>query len=337
MARTIVSAAKPHPGMQLLSKEEWRRYLLELHRPSWPAVFHWLAMAVVYLALTGLAIWLTYTGRYWALIPLWLVLAHIMHGHLIAFHECAHRTLAPVSWLNDVIGQLIGNLSFMSISLYRAAHHLHHAYLATEKDDELWPFTIPGTPRWFRCAIAAIELTMGLFYTPVLFLRSYFRPGSLITSRRVRRRIAAELVLVLAFWIAVLTAVHYFGLWKYFLTSYLVPSWLAGNIQSLRKYVEHVGMFGNGATTATRTVYHQGWLGKLIDFTWFNIPLHGVHHRFASLPQDRVAAAFPLVYSDDESLRHVYPSYTAAFLDLLPHLKDPRTGGQWLKPQRAAA
>ncbi len=332
-AERIVGVSKS----AFFSKAEWRRYLLELHRPSWPAVLHWLAMAGVFLVLTGLAGWFTYRGQYWLLIPVWLALAHVMHGHLIAFHECAHRTLAPVAWLNDLIGQLIGTLSFMSISLYRAAHHLHHAYLATEKDDELWPFTIPGTPRWFRCAIAAVELTMGLFYTPVLFLRSYLRRGSLITAQRVRRRIAAELVLVALFWTVALVAVHYLGVWTYFLTCYLVPSWLAGNIQSLRKYIEHVGMFANGPTSATRTVYHRGWFGRLIDFTWFNIPLHGVHHRFAALPQDKVRHMFPLVYGDDQSRRYVYPSYTAAFLDLLPHLLDPKTGGQWTRTQRAAA
>ena len=66
----------------------------------------------------------------------------------------------------------------MSFSLYRAAHQLHHAYLATERDVELWPFVIPGTPRWIRILAAVIELSFGLFFTPFLFVRTFIRAGS---------------------------------------------------------------------------------------------------------------------------------------------------------------
>ena len=45
---------------------------------------------------------------------------------------------------------LDGIFSLMSFSLYRAAHQLHHAYLASERDEELWPFVRPEMPRASR-------------------------------------------------------------------------------------------------------------------------------------------------------------------------------------------
>src|SRR4051794_38232284 len=87
-----------------------------------------------------IVLWFLTVNAWWVVVPLVLVLAHLMHGHLIAFHEAAHGSLCPSPRLNDAVGLLLGVLSFMSLSLYRAAHHTHHSYLATERDEELWPF-----------------------------------------------------------------------------------------------------------------------------------------------------------------------------------------------------
>ena len=58
-----------------------------------------------------------------------------------------HGSLCPIPWFNDFLGLHVSLFNLMSLSLYRAAHHSHHAYLATERDEELWPFVVPGTPR----------------------------------------------------------------------------------------------------------------------------------------------------------------------------------------------
>ena len=41
--------------------------------------------------------------------------------------------------LNEIDGLIIGTMSLISFSLYRAAHQLHHAYLASERDDANLP------------------------------------------------------------------------------------------------------------------------------------------------------------------------------------------------------
>jgi fatty acid desaturase len=317
----------------------FREQLRELHRPHWSGTWTWLGFFAAFLAGEALLLATLSGGWSWpwqlalaaVLVP---ALAHLMHAHLIAFHEAAHGSLCPAARLNDGLGLFIGSLSFMSLSLYRAAHHTHHTHLASERDEELWPFVLPGTPRWARRLAAFAELTVGLAWTPLLFLRAFFRPGTVIRDRGLRRRIGVELVLLAGAWAAVLTAVAWWDLWPFFLVMYLLPALLAGNMQSLRKYIEHLGLTAATASAATRSVSPAGWTGRLLAFSLFNEPYHGLHHKYARLPQGalpRLAAAHAPAAEEPPP----YPSYRRALADMLRTLGDPRVGGQWLRPPTA--
>ena len=124
-----------------------------------------------------------------------------MHGMLIGFHEASHGLLRKTRRLNEIDGIIIGIFSLMSFSLYRAAHQLHHAYLATERDVELWPFVIPGTPRWARVLSAVLELGCGLLFTPFVFMRTFLRTDSPIRNKKLRRRIWTEFGLTVGVWV----------------------------------------------------------------------------------------------------------------------------------------
>src|SRR5438046_6224491 len=232
--------------------------LLEMHEPRWSSTGVWLLFLAVFLLCSGLLFWSLAAGAWWFAVPLVLILAHIMHGHLIAFHEAAHGSLCPNPRLNDALGMFIGMFSFMSLSLYRAAHHSHHSYLGTERDAELWPFVVPDKPRWFRCLAAVSELILGLVYTPLLFLRALIRPGSVIRNRNRRRRIWMEIGFIAFVWLVVLLVVAFTNAWNYLLVMYLIPASLAGCMQSLRKYIEHMGMTGSTVLSSTRSIVDPG-------------------------------------------------------------------------------
>ncbi len=119
-----------------------------------------------------------------------------MHGMLIALHEASHGLLRKNRLLNEIDGVLIAAFGFMSFSLYRVVHQSHHAHLANEKDEELWPFVRPALSRPARILAAALELTVGFLYTPFLFIRAFLRAGSSIRKKTLRRRIWAEFSLV---------------------------------------------------------------------------------------------------------------------------------------------
>jgi fatty acid desaturase len=285
---------------------------------------------VISLALTEAALWTAVSlGWVWLALPLVLVTAHFMHGMSIGFHEASHGLLRKSRRLNEFDGVIIGVFSFMSFSLYRAMHQTHHMHLATERDIELWPFVLPKAPRWARCCAALLELTLGLFYSPFLFLRNFVGRAPVVRSRKVRRRIWAELVLTVVVWAVFIAAVAFFGVWKYFLWMYLAPAIIAANLQNWRKYVEHVGLTGNTANSATRSIVPKSWLGRVFAYTLLHEPYHGVHHQNAGLPHTVlprfVSVLAPKIPGDVPP----FMSYRQALPDLFRGLANPRVGSQW--------
>jgi fatty acid desaturase len=303
---------------------------IEFYAPPWlrRAVF---PVLVLLFLITQVSLGFTvYHANYWLAVPLVLVSSHLMHSMLIGFHEASHGLLRKSRILNEIDGIIIGTLGLMSFSLYRAAHQLHHAYLASERDDELWPFVHPKMPRGVRVLAAVLELTMGLLFTPFLFARTFLRHGSPIRNKQLRRRIWMEYVVMAIIWTAILTVLAVFDAWKYFLWLHLIPAWLAANMQSLRKYVEHVGLTGSTVNSSTRSIVAEGWVATFINFTLLHEPYHGVHHWRAGLPHlelpQHAAALEPCV----EEERPPFRSFGAALHDLVINLGDPRVGAQWL-------
>lgn len=296
---------------------------------------HWVSRAafpvvlLVFVAnqvLLGVSV---YRGWYWAAVLLALSASHLMHGLIIGLHEASHGLLRKSRRLNEIDGLLLGGFSLMSFSLYRAAHQSHHAHLATERDEELWPFVIPSIPRWRRILAAFLELNLGYLYTPFLFFRAFLRPGSPIRKADLRRRIWTEIVIMALGWIAVLSVMAWLDLWKYFLWLYLAPAVLAGNLQSWRKYIEHVGMAGNSANGATRSIVAEGLMGRFVSFSLLHEPYHGVHHRYSGIPHAELPAhASELQPRTPEELAP-FPSYLHALVHLGRNLPDPRVGSQW--------
>lgn len=265
----------------------------------------------------------------WWAVPLVLLAAHLMHGAAVGFHEATHGLLRKNRRFNEFDGVLLGVFSFTSFSLYRAAHQTHHAHFATERDEELWPFVFTKAPRWGRMLVAFFELSCGLVYTPLLFLRSFLRAGSPIRSQKVRRRIWAELALMVVVWTGIIAAVSCWQVWHYFGWMYLAPAFVAGNLQSWRKYVEHVGLTGSTVNSATRHIVAEGWTGRLVAFTLLHEPYHGVHHLHVGMPHAELPCHVAELLPATPDERAPFPSYRHAMMDVLRSLGDPRVGAQW--------
>lgn len=304
--------------------------LIDSPEPNWisRSAFQIVIILFILSELALLAV-LRNSASLWLALPLMLVVSHLMHGAAVGLHEASHGLLRRNRRFNEFDGLLIGLMSFMSFSLYRAAHQSHHAHFATERDEELWPFVMTNTPRWARILAALLELCFGLLYLPFLFLRTFLRPGSPIRNKKVRRRIWAELLMIVVVWSAVLTAVACFHVWTYFLWMYLLPSFVAGNLQSWRKYIEHVGLTGNTVNSATRSIVAKGWPGRLFAFSLLHEPFHGVHHLHMALPHPELPRHASELAAQTPEEMDPFPNYRCAMLHLLRALSDPRVGAQW--------
>jgi fatty acid desaturase len=301
----------------------------EMHEPHWVlrGAFQLLVFGLVFSeAILAAAV---YRSWIWLAIPLVLVISHLMHGLLIGLHEAAHGLLRKNRRFNEFDGVVIGTLSLMSFSLYRVVHQTHHAYLTTERDYEFWPLSNTSTPRWKRCLAAFFELNFGLFHGPFIFLRAFLCSSTPVRSTRVRRRIWGEFALSIVVWTLVLWAVAAFGLWKYFIWMYFVPAFVAANLQSWRKYIEHVGMTGDTVNGSTRSIVAKSWLGRLVAFTLLHEPFHGVHHQRAGLPHAFLPQHVDKLQPTKPGERMPYPGYRYALMDVVRCLANPRVGPQW--------
>jgi fatty acid desaturase len=303
--------------------------------PSDHTPVHWVNRAAFPIIVLGLVlsqagiIFSVQQGWYWLAVLLVLLASHFMHGTLVGFHEASHSNLRKSRFLNDLDGVLIGTLSFMSFTLYRVAHQTHHMYLATERDEELWPFVKTDSPRWFRRWIAFVELNVGLIFTPYLFARMFLKKDSFIKNKRVRRRIWMEFALIALVNLLILAFVAWMDAWTLFLWSYVAPAIIAGNLQSWRKYIEHVGLSGHTARSATRSIIADTWTGRLISVTLLHEPFHGVHHLRSGLRHTELPVNAPLLQPVDHGDVPPFPNYRSAILDLLRNLRDPRSGSHW--------
>jgi fatty acid desaturase len=314
---------------KLMNATPPQEILAEPHEPHWISRAAFQLLVIIFAlnqAALGTAV---YLGSIWLAVPLMLIASHLMHGLLIGLHEAAHGLLRKNRRWNEVDGIIVAAMSFMSFSLYRAAHQSHHAHLSTERDEELWPFVIPGTPRWARVLAAILELSLGVLYTPFLFMRAFLRAGSPIRNKKLRRRIWTEFALAAIVWLCILAAVTWWGVWKYFLWMYLAPAYLAASMQSLRKYIEHVGLTGSTVNSSTRSIIPKGPLGWLVAFTLLHEPYHGVHHRHAGLPHAELPQRAAELEPERPDEISPFPSYRHAFMHLFRSLADPRVGAQW--------
>jgi fatty acid desaturase len=308
-----------------------QQILHRLHRKNPRPCLELAACGVLFIALMACSLVAWKHGWWPVTFACWLLQAHIGHTSLLAFHQASHYTLHPNRWLNELQGVLLGSVILTPLSAYRWVHNQHHLHLGTPRDTELWPFVDPRTPRWQRLLAAAGELLFGFFYTPVIFLR-----GVLVARQMPRakaRRLVHEYAFCAALWTAVVIAVIHFGVMTEFVIGYLIPALLAGNLQSLRKFTEHMGLLGHDVASTTRTVIDASLPGRLLSASMLHIDLHGPHHRHAKIPHHHLPEATPITYEEelrDPASANVFASYFAAISAMVRTLADPRVGAQWL-------
>ena len=303
-----------------------RDRLRQLHVPARPLVGHLLA-GVVHLGLivACIAAWL---GGWWPVsVVLWLSIAWMDHAALSRLHESAHHMLTRSPVVNELFGIMIGTFALTPLSVYRYVHTQHHAHLGREKDPEFWPYNLPAAPRWLRLSYAWLELLFGWIFTPLLYSLRTARAWPALSTIR-RRRLWLEWILLVTCWVVFLLVIDATGTWEWFIVGHLVPTWSAGSVQTIRKFTEHLGRFGESVYDMTRTVVYTRVVGKAASRTQLHVEHHGTHHRWPKIPYHKLPDATPLAYDGQEQGR-IYSSHWAAIRDMLPHLLNPRVGPQW--------
>lgn len=309
-----------------------REDIARLHEfDHWPASWMW-PLILASLAL-GAAAGFADEDCWPLLLIIWPALAAVNFILVLAFHDASHGRIHPVHWMNEGYGHLLGSIMLTPLSVYRYAHARHHAQLGRPGDPELWPFNSPTVSRPLRVLAAFLEIVFGAVYTPLLFLRSVL-VGQL--TRRERWLIFQGYMMCVAFWAATIAIVTYLGMWQLLTVSLIIPMFLAGMMQTLNKFEQHLGLHGQTVLGLTRTVVDRDKFGEMISAAMLYNDYHGTHHRYAKIPYYHLPHATPYTLAGSTEPCPVYPSVVSATVDMLRCLADPKVGPQWLPHEKGA-
>jgi fatty acid desaturase len=251
-----------------------------------------------------------------------------------SFHEAAHQTLFRSPSVNLWVGRVLGMMIGIPYTAYRETHRRHHAYLNTTGDYELWPYSDPRRSLTFRRAFVWFDLLGGVVTAPYIYSRIYWTRDRRL-SPEVRRAITFEYLLMAIVWSfavgALVFAARQTGFqWSDFQFVWLLPLVLSPMVNTVRKFVEHLGMTSTDPLLGTRTVAFGNPLTALLCYFNFDIAVHGPHHRFPRAQHYELAPRLTEYQSaHPESKAPVFRSYLAAVWNPLPCLwRKPATGSR---------
>ena len=292
----------------------------------WPAL--WMGSLIVASLSFGAAAVAAAANCWELLVVIWPAVGVIDFILVLAFHDASHGRLHPMHWVNEAYGHFMGTIMLTPLSAYRYAHARHHAQLARPGDPELWPFNSPNYSRPFRMMAAFLEIVFGFVYTPVLFLRAVI-VGEL--KSRERRLVIRGYAACICFWAIMIAVVSYFDWWMLLFVSLVVPMMLAGMLQTLNKFEQHLGLHGQTVLGLTRTVVDKHGASEIVSAAMLYNDYHGTHHRYAKIPYYHLPQATPYALASARESCPVFPSIVSATVDMLYCLANPKVGPQWIE------
>lgn len=266
------------------------------------------------------ALTLQWPNGSWAVQLTWIAIAaYASFCWTSCFHEAAHQTLCGSRRLSIWIGRGVGTMIFVPYNIYRESHIRHHAYLNKPADWELWPYSDPNSPIWFRRMFCWLEIPFGAFTSPIAYGRLFFHKKSPLTNAMVRSTIRREYCVMFIIWSLVIGFVAYTSAWRAFLVAWVIPHMIAGVFQTFRKFTEHLGMQSYDPLLGARTVIGTNLMTRLFTFLNFDIFVHGPHHRHPRYRHEQLCHKMAEYQQQNPQTRYpVFKTYWRALLDTLP-------------------
>lgn len=267
----------------------------------------------------------------WAIavqVGLTIATAYALFCWTSVFHETVHHTYCKSKRRNIWVGRVIGAVIGAPYTTYRETHIRHHAYLNKPVDWELWPYSDPTKPLWFRRLFVWFDLACGFASAPLVYGRIFFHKNSPLTSPAIRATVRKEYLACVMLWGTVIGLTAWYGAWLFFLKVWGIPHFLAGVMQTGRKLTEHLGMASYDPLQGTRTVIGKNFWSRWCTFVNFDIFIHGPHHRHPRISHDQLAGKMQDYVAHNPDVHYpIYGSYWRATWSMLPCLfKNPGVG-----------
>jgi fatty acid desaturase len=260
--RTELAAAVPRDVVRDLHRRQPARHL---------------AVAARQFLLLGLATWALVRFAHPAVwIPLAIVQGFTIFNFTVLLHEVVHHAVfaGRRPRLERLLGHAYAVPSGISASQFTRWHLDHHAELGSSEDDPKRRHLSPKiNARWLKL----------LYCTPALF-PIYFRAARRETAtypKPLRRTIARERQVSIAFHLAALAALAWFFGWGAAARAYIVPVFFVFPVAfTLNRLGQHYSIDpGDPAGWTTLMRGHWFW-----DVAFLNSNYHLEHHYFPGVP-----------------------------------------------------
>jgi fatty acid desaturase len=247
----------------------------------------------------------------------WLIVATRQHAILVLMHDTAHFNLSSIRWLNNVIGEFVGFLHFMTMHGYRNHHKSHHVvrHLNTAQD-----------PDWARKQNGNWVFPMERERLKTLILRDLFALNTQELFKEAKdaknnklesKKDYVILTIRLFFYISLIAINTYFELWTPFLLLWVAPMFtFLKAILRIRAICDHFMLPSTNFINKTRTILCPWWERALIGPC--NICIHTPHHLFAGSPYYNLMKAHHILMKNSEYAKycHIETSYFTTLMKL---------------------
>ena len=233
-----------------------------------------------HLAIMGSSGYLWTTAENWLLkIPALVIYGFSLAAMFAVVHECGHRTAFANNRLNDIVAWWAGVLSGYNSTFYRRYHKWHHRYTQIKGKDPELEDPKPSNLKEYLAEISGLNWWLGKLQThySVATGKLYDMP---YIAENARDEVIKSTRLQLAVYGSAI-AVSLIFQQPWFITGWLLPLAVGQPILRIILLAEHTGCSNdNNPLTNTRTTLT--WFA--IEFMMWNMPYHGSHHLYPSIP-----------------------------------------------------
>lgn len=272
----------------------WKKIILRYQKSSIPrATWQLINTLVPYIAV-WIAIYYCKEISWWLVIPLVILAAGLMIRLFIFFHDCGHGSYFQSRKANDVLGFILGVITFTPYYHWRWEHAIHHAGsgdLNKRGTGDIWMMTVQeylDSSRWkkFVYRVSRNPIVLFVIAPPLLFLIWQRIPNPRAPKREKLSVHYTNLCLI--FFVG--TFVYIFG-WQSYLIIQLALSAIGGSIGVWLFYVQHQfedvywergGNWDYAQAALQGSSFYK--LPKVLQWFSGNIGFHHIHHLSSRIP-----------------------------------------------------
>jgi len=288
-----------------LRRDAKKRYAPNNKRASWE-----LLVTIVPLLLCGLV--LKYVNLYLG-IPLVIFMGGLLVRLFTIQHDCGHYSMFFSKSTNDLVGRILGSITWTPYSFWKISHAYHHTAsgnLDKNGIGEIWTLTVDeylSRSEWEKFKYRAYRNPCVLFLVGPLWIFVIQQRYSLKGPGKFSERILsvwltnAGIVLYAVPWIM------YLGFWKYVFVQLSIIVF-AGSVGVWLFYVqhqfedahfEHDDEWNRSTAALMGSSYYD--LHPILNWFSGNIGIHHVHHLVSKIPSyylPRVMRDYPNLTSE---------------------------------------